>query len=1037
MHKYLLSVVLALFLTAPLTLAQNTTGTILGTVKDESGGILPGVSVTAKNVDTGISRTAVTDDGGRFNAPNLPLGEYRVEAELSGFQTAVRTGVKLTLGREADLEFTLKVGEMTEKITVTGDAPLVETRQAALSDLVSENQVRDLPLNGRSFTDLAFLQAGVMTRSRIATFSSTGGGGAQLSIAGARVMLTSFLLDGTNIKDMLGVTPGSAAGTLLGVETVREFSVLATNYSAEYGGAGGVVNSVTKSGTNAFHGTVFEFLRNSALDARNFFDSTTPPLKRNQFGFVLGGPVIKDRTFFFGSYEGLRNRLGNTIISQVPSLQARQGILQAGNVTVNSAVIPYLNLYPLPNGVLRPGSDTQEFVRTETIPTTENYYMAKVDHKLSDSDSLFVRYNFDNAENVNPGALPPFKLRLHTRTQYTTIEENRVFTPALFNTFRFGLNRSFSESPNVDPGLDRSLNFFQPASLYPDKFFGTISVGGLSVLGESDTQDRFQVMNLFQYTDTARYTRGAHSFSFGADIQHSQINAAVGSRKHGTQNIANLRNFLLGIVGNFQGLLPGTGTMRGFRQNQVGFFFQDDWKMTPRLTVNLGLRWEFVTIPTEVAGRIANIPNPLDAAPTVGDPVFEVGKKNFGPRLGFAWDPSGAGKTAIRSGFGVYHQQQDYVNNLTVYTQNPPFFNRFTINAAPFPYPFQNVSQIPLTAAGAVPTQSEIPTPYVMQYNFSIQRQLWADTQLTTSYVGTHGVHITRLMPGNINRFVLQPDGQKFFPVGTTRVNPNFTNLDYKQSDTNTSYNSLQVRLNKRFTRGYQYQLSYTFSKSIDESSGLQGGSAGNQGVASMDPFDRSRDKGLSAWDVRNNFNANFGYSLPGAGLPGFAHVVLGNWTVNSIISLAGGTPFTIRMNQSADRSRSNSFIVGESPLLRPDLKPGGNSNPVLGGPDRYLDASQFQLQPAGFFGNLGRNTTIGPGYANVDLSLVKDFPIREGIRVQFRGELFNIFNRANFSIPLLEIYNDASGIPEQSFGRITSTISTSRQVQFALKLVF
>jgi len=417
--------------------------------------------------------------------------------------------------------------------------------------------------------------------------------------------------------------------------------------------------------------------------------------------------------------------------------------------------------------------------------------------------------------------------------------------------------------------------------------------------------------------------------------------------------------------------------------------------------------------------------------------VFEVSKKNFGPRFGLAWDPSGTGKTAIRTGFGVYHQQQDYVNNLTVYTQNPPFFNRFTINGAPFPYPFQSVSQIPLTAAGAVPTQTPIPTPYVMQYNLSVQRQIWADTQLTTSYVGTRGVHITRLMPGNINRFVIQPDGQKFFPVGTTRTNPNFTNMDYKQSDTSTSYNSLQVRLNKRFNRGYQYQVSYTFSKSIDESSGLQGGSAGNQGVASMDPFDRSRDKGLSAWDVRHNFNANFGYSLPGAGLPGFAHTLLGNWTVNSIISLAGGTPFTVRMNQSSDRARSNSFIVGEAPLLRPDLKPGGNSNPVLGGPDRYLDASQFQLQPAGFFGNLGRNTTIGPGYANVDLSLVKDFPIREGVRVQFRGELFNLFNRANFSIPLFEIYNDASGIPEAGFGRITSTISTSRQVQFALKFIF
>ncbi|MBI2822636.1 MAG: TonB-dependent receptor [Acidobacteria bacterium] len=1016
----------------------RTTATISGTVKDETGAVLPGVTVVAENSDTGYSLTTITSDAGNYTVPNLPLGNYRVRAELEGFNTVVHTGIKLTVGREAVVDFALKVGEISEQVTVTGEAPLVETRQATLADLVDDRQIRDLPLSGRSFTDLAFLQAGVMTRNRIrANYSSTGGGGAQLSIAGARVMLTSFLLDGTNIKDMLGVTPGSAAGTMLGVETVREFSVLATNYSAEFGGAGGVVNSVSKSGTNELHGTVFEFLRNDNMDARNFFDKIKPEFKRNQFGFVLGGPIIRDRTFFFGSYEGLRDRLGDTIIAQVPSAEARQGILTTGRVTVNPAIVPYLNLYPLPNTSARPGADVREFLRSETIPTNENYFMVRIDHKLSDADSMFVRYTFDKGERIGSQALPPFQLAARTRTQYVTIEENKVISPTFFNTFRFGFNRSRGGTPNLDPKLDRSLNFFQPESLYPDRFFGTVSVGGLSTLGGADTQDRAQVMNLFQYTDTIRLSRGLHDVSFGADVQRSQVNAAIGSRLHGTFSFANLRDFLRASPRDFQGLFPGTGTMRGVRQLQYGFFIQDDWRVTPRLTANVGVRWEFVTVPTEVAGRLSNIPNASDPAPTIGDPLFDVSKKNFGPRVGLAWDPWGNGKMAIRTGFGIFHQQQDYTNNFTLYFQNPPFFNRFTMQGAPFPRPFQSLADIPLAASGAVPIQFEVPTPYVMQYNVSIQRQLWADTQVTVSYVGTRGVHITRLMPGNINRFIIQPDGRKFFPVGTTRMNPNFENLDYKQSDTSSSYNSLQIRWAKRFSQGHQYQFSYTFSKSLDESSGLQGGSSGSQGVASMDPFDRSRDKGLSAWDVRHNFTANFGYALPGAGLQGIAGAVLGRWNLNSIVSLATGNPFTVRIGQRADRSRSNSWIIGEAPLLRPDLAPGGDNNPVLGGPDRYLDASQFPLQEAGFWGNLGRNTTIGPGYANVDFSVTKDFPIRESVRLQFRSEFFNIFNRANFAEPIVQIYNDATGVPASNFGRITSTVGTSRQVQFALKLTF
>ncbi|MBI2820763.1 MAG: TonB-dependent receptor [Acidobacteria bacterium] len=1034
--------------------AQQTTATISGVVTDESQALLPGVTVLVRNVQTGIQREVLTNEEGRYSVPSLGLGNYEVEATLEGFQTSIRQGITLTVGREALVNFALKVGQITEKVTVMGEAPLVETTQAAVRDLVDDRQIRDLPLNGRSFTDLAFLQAGVWSRTRQGGYSSTGGGGSQLSIAGSRAMMTSFLLDGTNVKDMLGVSPGSAAGTMLGVDAVREFSVMATNYTAEFGGAGGVIHTVTKSGTNELNGTAFWFHRNDNMDAANFFDApildssrrfvgkAQPEFKRNQFGASIGGPIIRDRTFFFGTVEGLRDRLGNTSISRVPSAESRSGDLLSRRVTVHPAIKPYLDLYPLPNiGVLRASDDTGEYVSSQTIPTDENYFLIRVDHKLSDRDSFYVRYNFDDADKVTPKAVGPFALAARTRTQYVTIEESKIVSPTLFNTFRFGFNRSRGATPNLDPGLPRTLNFFQPESLYPDRFFGTLVVSGVATIGQSDTQDRAQVMNLFQWTDTMRYNRGAHSFSFGGDIQRSQVNAQIGSRLHGSFRFTSLPNFLTNSPQRFEGLFPGTGTYRGFRQVQVGLFVQDDWKATKKLTVNLGLRWEFVTIPTEVAGRVANIPNPLDPAPTIGDPIFELSKKNFAPRIGFAYDPTGQGKMAIRTSFGLFHQQQDYVNNFTLYFQNPPFFNRFVMEGAPFPTPFQSLSEIPSSAASGVPAQFHATTPYTMQYNLSVQRQVWTNTQLTVSYVGTRGVKIPRLMQGNINRFIVQPDGRKFFPVGTTRANPNFANLDYKQSDTNTHYNSLQVRLNKRFSQGHQYQVSYTFSKAIDQcASGLQGGSSGGGGVGCMDPFDKSRDKGLSGWDVRHNVTSNFGVSLPGAGLAGWAGAALGHWSLNSIITVATGSPFTVTISETANRARSRSEVIGGSTNYRPDLKPGGNSNPIVGDgrdPNRYLDPSQFVLQEAGYFGNLGRTTVTGPGYANIDLSLVRDIPMGESSRLQFRGELFNLLNRANFSGPNTVVFATNTGSPAAAFGTIRSTDGTARQIQLGLKIFF
>ena len=1076
------------FASLPAVHGQRTMGTISGTITDETQAVLPGVSITANNLDTGASREAVADDEGRYRLPNLALGTYQVEAALAGFQTSIRSGIELTVGREAVVNFDLRVGEITEEVMVTGDAPLVELTRAALTDLVDEAQIRDLPLNGRSFTDLTFLQPGVVSTSRNRrTYSSTGGGGSQLSIAGARVMLTSFLLDGTNIKDQMGVTPASAAGNMLGMDAVREFSVMATNYSAEFGGAGGVVSAVTKSGTNEFHGAVFAFHRNDNLDANEFFalkliDENTgaflgkqkPEFKRNQFGFFIGGPIIQDKTFFFGNFEALRDRLGGTSTSNVPSLDARQGILSSGTVTVDPAVVPYLAIWPDPTpSLIVPGDDIQDFVETTSTPTDEDYFMVKVDHTISDSDSMFVRYTFEDAQRTNQRFPKIFREAAITRVQYTTIEENHIFSPEFFNTFRFAYNRSKGDTPNFDSGLPRSLNFFQPEEIYPDRFFGSLSVGGgVSRIGADQTDDRFQVMNLFQFTDTMRYTRGAHALSFGADIQRSQLNARIGSRLHGRWHFSSLRNLLTNRINRFEGLFPGTGTMRGFRQTQHGYFIQDDWQVSPRLTANIGLRWEFVTVPTETADRIANIRDPADSAPTLG-PQFELSKLNLAPRIGFAYDPFGDGSTAIRTGFGIFHQQQDYTNNFTLYFQGPPFFNRFTMrtaDGATFPFPFMDLSDIPSSAAGAVSTKfSDMTTPYVMQYNFSIQRQLWGDTQMTVSYVGTAGRHITRIQPGNPNQSIVcpcpddafsdffdestLPAGTRYFITPTARMNPNFTNIDQKQSDTNTTYNSLQVRLNKRFSEGFGYQLSYTWGKTLDAAGGLQGGTSGNGNAGSMDPFDWKRDMGPSGWHIAHNFSANFSYNLPGANFSGVAGKVLGDWGISSIISLATGNPTTVTTSRGSERARSNSIMIGDTPIFRPNQIAGGDNNPVFSegvvcASDRcnYLDSSQFEIQPAGTFGDVGKGTLIGPGLATMDFKLVKRIATSETTSLEFRSEFFNIFNRINFGTPRREVFSGSncggsrSGdacVPRSDFGRITNTNARQRQIQFSLKLSF
>jgi len=982
-----LSFLLSLTLWFQPVVAQTTT-LLQGTVTDGSGAVLPGVSILVKHVETGRTRTAITDDAGAYHVTNLDLGNYEVQAELAGFQTSVRTGIKLSLGQEAVVDLSMKVGEISERVVVSGEAPLVQTTSSTITALVDDKKIRDLPLNGRDFSQLVTMQAGVYAPPAMGQgMSSVFGAGPRISISGARPTQNNFLLDGSDVQDATGRTPAGVSGATLGVETVREFTVLTSTYSAEHGKvAGGVINAVTKSGTNELHGSVFEFYRNDNLDARNFFDQTKPEFKRNQFGFTAGGPIRKEGTFFFSSYEGLRDRLGTTSRANVLTAAARQGIFPNRTVPVNQRVRPFIELFPLPTPGGRDfGDGRAEFVQARNEPTNEDYVLIKVDHSFSSSDSIFVRYNFDDSSSVSPSALPGFQTLAQTRRQFTTIEEKKILSPTLLNEFRFSFNRNiYGSLPEQLAKIDPAVTFVSRQSI------GSLSVSGLSGYGWGRTSDRTVLQNLFEYIDNISYSAGRHSLRFGAQVKRIQFNPSSAPSEKGEYRFTTLDNFLRGTAFSLDVALPGSDRIRGWRQTYFGGYIQDDIRLTPALTLNAGLRYEFSTAPTEVNGKIANLVNPLiDRQVSVLKRLYENPcLRCFAPRVGFAWDLLGDGKTALRGGFGVFYNVLLPTDWIFSASNLPPFYNRALLLNPPFPSAAEAVATVAVPPFFIDSITTTPDQPYLLKYNLNVQRQIQPDLVLSVGYSGSKAVHAGRQQNLNIRRFQILPDGRKFFPADAPLFNPVFGAFGFKVFDTKTVYNAFQLSLNKRFSRGYQFQLSYTFSKSMDEASGTGGGAeVGNlTTVASMDPYDRSRDYSLSGFHVSNAATINFGYDLS-IGVGGAVEKLIGGWQVNGILTLADGSP--ANLTTSLDQSRAANIHALNSQPDRPDLRVGANNNPYR---DRdvnnYWDGSQFELQPAGFFGNLGRNTGIVPGVFNFDVSLVKTVPLDERRSIQFPSAL-------------------------------------------------
>lgn len=1041
---YLILCVVMLF-RAP-TISAQTTGTIAGKVSDPSGAVLSGAKVAAKHVETGMTRNGATGPDGHFLLAGLPVGNYEVRAEYAGFRPMVHSGIRLTINDTVAVDFVLQIGELDQVVVVTGSVSGVNTHSHELSYLVSERAIRDLPLNGRNYTDLALLQPGVVA------FPHRDGGsvvahGLGTSINGQDPRSNVYLLDGTPQNDFTNGPAGSAASTVLGVETIREFRVESNAYSAEFGrNSGGQINALTKSGTNEVSGTLYWFHRNDNFDARNFFDpARKPEFKRNQFGVTAGGPLRADRTFFFLGYESLRERFGRTISTVVPDLNARNGILPDPNnpgatitVPVHSAVRPYLDEFPPPNGP-NLGQGLAQFTFPFKQTVDQDFGQLRVDEHFSANVQAFARYTYDGAAQFLATDFPQFPRAFLSRNQFFTAEARWVQSSVLLHTFRFGFGRT-RIGQDVEANTSQPLQAFVPGRT----LVGSIDIGGVPRFGTQSSVNVQLVQNVFGFEYGGAYTRGRHLWKFGTLAERYQDNMFNPTFSLGIFTFANLRAFLVNQPLRFIGLTPTGALDRYWRFTLYGFYIQDAYRLHPRLTLNAGLRYEFSTMPVDIYGRDSALPNVLtDAAPTVGPLYQNPTYKNLSPRIGLAWDVFGNGKTSVRSGYGWYFNTNNQ-QNLIVTVTNPPATPRIVAANPTFPQPNFALLGIPSIR----PVQWDLKNPNVHIWNLSVQQQLWWDTVVTLGYAGTRGVHLLRSGDINVPTPQRLADGTLFFAAGLTRPNRAFTTIELKSSDGNSWYNALLFDVRKRWAGGFTFQSSYTFSRNIDTTQASTFFSDATNGTTSALPEfpGFNPNKGLADFHAKHNWVMNFIWPLPFArDLSGPPRTLLHGWELGAITNVRSGSPLTVFVQGNRSRSLWSPSLGPGIGFDRPNIRSGfTHESAVLGRPDQYFDPAAFELQPVGTFGNLGRGVFIGPNLRTVDFSLVKNTPFSAWGRertVQFRAEAFNLFNRANFGTPALTAFagalTTATEAPLATFGRIRTTVTSSRQIQLGLRILW
>ncbi len=1032
------SLVLSVLLVLPFTALAQTSGTLVGRALDDSGAVLPGVTITARQAERRIERSTVTDASGRFVLAGLPIGIYVVRGELAGFRPIVREGLSLAVGDVVTLDLTFQVGGVDEEVTVVGSASAISTRTGELSYLVEERAIEQLPLNGRNYTDLAFLQPGVVP------YPHRDGGsvvahGLGMSVNGQDPRSNVYLLDGTLLNDMTNGPAGSAAATALGMETVREFRVETNAYSAEYGrNSGGQVNVITKSGGNVAHGSVFEYHRNDALDAKNYFDvAGKPPFTRNQFGGAAGGAIKRDRLFFFVGYEGLVENLGRTITSSVPDDNARGGLLpdatrpgELVNVGVNAAVAPYLNEYPRANGpALGDGTALYSFQFDQTLD--QHFVQGRLDYNLSPGRQVFGRYTFDNANQRLPMDYPQFPRAFLSRNQFFT-GEYRQAAGQMLNTYRLGFSRT-RIGQNVEANTSAPLAPFVPGR----PFVGNIDIGGLQRFGPQGSADLRLVQNVFSGQYDSTLTRGQHLLKFGALGERYQLNMVNPTFSLGIYSFANLRSFLGNTATSFVGLRPEGAIDRYWRYTLVGLYAQDEYQLNSRLTLTAGLRYEFTTMPKELYGRDSALINLTDTQATVGPLYQNPTYTNLSPRVGGVWLPTGDTRTSVRAGYGLYFNTNNQ-QNLIVTVTNPPSTPRVVFPNPTFPAPpFDRNSTNSIR-----PVQWDLDNPRVHIWNVNVQRELWQQAVLTLGYAGSRGLHLLRSNDVNTAVPTTLADGTVFIPAGAPRPNTAWSTIELKSSDGDSWYKSLIVDLRRRWSKGFSVQSSYTWSNSEDTTQASTFFSDATNGTTSAFPeYIAGYNRGPSDFNVEHNWVSNVSWDIPwGRQLGGISGAVLSGWRVAAIAAVRSGYPLTVFVQNNRSRSQWQPSLGPGIGRDRPSYAPGfDGESAVNGNPNQWFNPLALALQPAGTFGNTGRGDFSGPNLRTVDLSFTKEQQLSIGGALELRFEVFNLFNRANFGVPALTAFAGAADNESVlgNFGRIRNTVTSARQAQLGVRLRF
>jgi hypothetical protein len=1025
---------------------------IQGAVSDSSGGAVPGAAIRIKNLETGARRNLVTDEAGRYEAASLPVGRYEVRAEKTGFRSEEKTGFPLVLGQRETVDFVLQVGDVRQTVQVESSPTLVTVTMDDVSGLIGERQVKELPLNGRSYDQLITLNPGVVNY----TSQRAGGIGTSNSIvgnmfaaSGRRPQENLYLLNGVEFTSASEInnTPGGVSGQLLGVDAVREFAIVKDTYGAEYGKRPGAqVNIVTSSGSNELHGKVYEFLRNSALDARNFFDhGNIPEFQRHEFGGSLGGPIRKDKTVLFGNYEGFRQNLGLSDLTLVPDAASR--------ASAAASIQPLLALWPVANG--------PELLTSTGVPSgiaeafsnplqriREDFGTARLDQTFTEKDSLAGVYTVDDSEAHSPTNNPFSLVDIFLREQVVSLSETHVFSPNLLNRGTFGFSRG---GFYFNGGTTLKL----PGWIHQGQPVGAVVVGGGTTLngasqitngGTNAGSNLTAARNLYTASDQVSVTRGKHLFSLGGWLQSLQANDILVQDRYGQVSFTNLQTFLKGNVSTYT--YAPSFTPLSWRSLEGALFVEDTIKLKPSLELRIGFRGESTNGWNEAHGRASNYAfdsnSVIVSQPVVGNSAFTVNNAKFlpAPRVGLAWSPFASKKTVIRAGFGLYYALLDNLSYRL--DQNGPFNTVFALKNIAFSSIAPNAAY---SGAKVIPSgvQPDLRTPAVESWSLKIEQQLSSNTSLGVSYIGSHAYHELLSVDANLPPPTIcpaspcpagYPAGVYYYPTGAALANNAVWNTTHWFSEGVSSYHGLEVDVNRRLGHGLQFRGVYTFSKTLDDGDNLNTSVATNSPAFVANPLQPKADYGRASFDVRHAAVINATYDLPfGRGNSSHGHPwverLVGNWQLSGIETVQSGLPFTPQLsyNPSNDGDTRNP--------VRPSLNPNFTGQVIQGGPSQYFNPNAFIQPLPGTYGNAARNILEGPGLAETDLSLTKKFLFSERLGLQFRSEFFNVFNHTNFNTPNPVVFTSATGGPSPTAAVITATSTSSRQVQFGLKLMW